>query len=124
PSWRRSASIRPPTWTGGCVCLLKRRRRRESKAQGGATILRLRLKINPRLHMILAVFPQFRLRSAGRCRGAERRLSLAQFQYRAADPQGKIVERTIEAPAEGGVVALLHGRGLIPIRIGAAAEGT
>ncbi|TMA69967.1 MAG: type II secretion system F family protein, partial [Deltaproteobacteria bacterium] len=49
---------------------------------------------------------------------------MAQFQYRAADPQGKIVEGTIEAAEEGGVVARLHDRGLIPIRIGAAAEGT
>jgi len=49
---------------------------------------------------------------------------LAQFQYRAADAQGKIVEGTIEAPEVGGVVARLHDRGLIPIRIGAAAEGT
>ncbi|TMB48220.1 MAG: hypothetical protein E6J56_25490 [Deltaproteobacteria bacterium] len=49
---------------------------------------------------------------------------MAQFQYRAADAQGKIVEGTIEAPEVGGVVARLHDRGLIPIRIGAAAEGT
>ena len=49
---------------------------------------------------------------------------MAQFQYRAADPQGKIVEGTIDAAEVGGVVARLHDRGLIPIRIGAAAEGT
>jgi general secretion pathway protein F len=47
---------------------------------------------------------------------------LAQFQYRAADPQGKIVEGTIEAPEEMGVVARLHDRGLIPIRIGTATQ--
>src|SRR5207247_1812278 len=45
-------------------------------------------------------------------------------QYRAADPQGKIVEGTIEAAEVGGVVARLHDRGLVPIRIGAATEGT
>jgi general secretion pathway protein F len=48
---------------------------------------------------------------------------LAQFQYRAVDPQGKVVEGTIEAPEVPAVVARLHDRGLIPITIGAAAEG-
>jgi len=45
---------------------------------------------------------------------------LAQFQYRAVDPQGKVVEGTIEAGEVPAVVARLHDRGLIPINIGAA----
>lgn len=45
---------------------------------------------------------------------------MAQFQYRAADPQGKIVEGTIEAAEAALVVSRLHDRGLIPIRVGAA----
>jgi general secretion pathway protein F len=44
---------------------------------------------------------------------------LAQFQYRAADPEGKVVEGTIEAAEVAGVVARLQDRGLIPIKIGA-----
>jgi general secretion pathway protein F len=48
---------------------------------------------------------------------------LAQFQYRASDPQGKVVEGTIEAAEVAGVVARLHDRGLIPIRIGAGVDG-
>jgi len=47
---------------------------------------------------------------------------LAQFQFRAADAEGKIVEGTIEAAEPAGVIARLHDRGLIPIRVGAAAE--
>jgi general secretion pathway protein F len=46
---------------------------------------------------------------------------LAQFQYRAVDPQGKVVEGTIEAAEVPAVVARLHDRGLIPINIGASA---
>jgi general secretion pathway protein F len=46
---------------------------------------------------------------------------LAYFQYRAADSQGKVVEGTIEAAEAAAVVARLQDRGLIPIRIGAAA---
>jgi general secretion pathway protein F len=45
---------------------------------------------------------------------------LAQFQYRAADPEGKVVEGTIEAAEAAAVVARLQDRGLIPIRVGAA----
>jgi general secretion pathway protein F len=45
---------------------------------------------------------------------------LAQFQYRAVDPQGKVVEGTIEAGEVPAVVARLHDRGLIPINIGAS----
>ena len=48
---------------------------------------------------------------------------MAQFQYRAVDPQGKVVEGTIEAAEVPGVVARLHDRGLIPLDIGAAAAG-
>jgi len=48
---------------------------------------------------------------------------LAQFQYRAADPEGKVVEGTIEAAEVAAVVARLQDRGLIPIRVGAATEG-
>jgi general secretion pathway protein F len=47
---------------------------------------------------------------------------LAHFQYRAADPQGKIVEGTIEAAEAALVVSRLHDRGLIPIRVGAATQ--
>ena len=49
---------------------------------------------------------------------------MAQFQYRAADPQGKIVEGTIEAAEAALVVSRLHDRGLIPIRVGAATQAT
>lgn len=49
-------------------------------------------------------------------RGAQ----LAQFQYRAVDPQGKVVEGTLEAPEVPSVVARLHDRGLVPITIGTA----
>jgi len=45
---------------------------------------------------------------------------LAHFQYRAADPEGKVVEGTIEAAEVAAVVARLQDRGLIPIRVGAA----
>ena len=48
---------------------------------------------------------------------------MAQFQYRAVDPQGKVVEGTIEASEVPLVVARLHDRGLVPLTIGAAAEG-
>ncbi len=47
---------------------------------------------------------------------------MAQFQYRAVDPQGKVVEGTIEAAEVPAVVARLHDRGLIPIDIGASSE--
>ena len=43
---------------------------------------------------------------------------MAQFQYRAADPEGKVVEGTMEAAEAASVVARLQDRGLIPIRIG------
>jgi type II secretion system protein F len=42
---------------------------------------------------------------------------VAQFQYRAVDTQGKVVEGTIEAAEVPAVVARLHDRGLIPINI-------
>ncbi len=42
---------------------------------------------------------------------------MAQFQYRAVDPQGKVVEGTIDAAEVPAVVARLHDRGLIPITI-------
>ena len=45
---------------------------------------------------------------------------MAHFQYRAADPEGKVVEGTIEAAEVAAVVARLQDRGLIPIRVGAA----
>jgi general secretion pathway protein F len=48
---------------------------------------------------------------------------LAQFEYRAVDPQGKVVEGTIEAAEVPVVVARLHDRGLIPITIGASSDG-
>ncbi len=46
---------------------------------------------------------------------------MAHFQYRAADPQGKVVEGTIEAAEAAAAVARLQDRGLMPIRIGTAA---
>lgn len=46
---------------------------------------------------------------------------MAQFQYRAVDAEGKVVEGTIEAAEVAAVVARLHDRGLIPMRIGAPA---
>jgi len=46
---------------------------------------------------------------------------LAQFQFRAADAEGKVVEGMIEAAESAAVVARLQDRGLIPIRIGVAA---
>ncbi len=48
---------------------------------------------------------------------------MAQFQYRAVDAEGKVVEGTIEAAEVAAVVARLHDRGLIPMRIGAPAAG-
>jgi general secretion pathway protein F len=48
---------------------------------------------------------------------------LAQFQYRAVDPQGKVVEGTIEAAEAPAVVARLQDRGLIPIKIGESRAG-
>ncbi len=47
---------------------------------------------------------------------------MAQFQFRAADAEGKVVEGTIEAGEAAAVVARLQDRGLIPLRVGAAAE--
>ena len=44
---------------------------------------------------------------------------MAQFHYRATDHEGRIVEGTIDAAEQGVVVARLHDRGLIPLRIGA-----
>lgn len=48
---------------------------------------------------------------------------MAQFQYRAADPEGKVVEGTMEAAEAASVVARLQDRGLIPIRVGASGGG-
>ena len=42
---------------------------------------------------------------------------MAQFQYRAVDLEGKVVEGTIEAAEVPAVVTRLHDRGLIPINI-------
>ena len=47
---------------------------------------------------------------------------MGQFQYRAADAEGKVVEGTIEAPEPRAVVARLQDRGLVPIRIVLAGE--
>jgi len=44
---------------------------------------------------------------------------MAQYQYRATDYQGKIVEGAMEAGEERSVILRLQERGLIPIRIGA-----
>ncbi|MBI2359505.1 MAG: type II secretion system F family protein [Deltaproteobacteria bacterium] len=48
---------------------------------------------------------------------------MAFFQYRAADPSGRLVEGFMEADGERGVVSRLHEMGLIPVRIAAPAEG-
>ena len=47
---------------------------------------------------------------------------MGQFQYRAADAEGKVVEGTIDAPEQAAVIARLQDRGLIPIRIVVAGE--
>jgi general secretion pathway protein F len=44
---------------------------------------------------------------------------MGQFQYRATDFQGKIVEGSMEASEERSVVERLREKGLIPLRIGA-----
>jgi general secretion pathway protein F len=46
-----------------------------------------------------------------------------QFQYRASDAQGRIVEGTLEAPEQRIAVARLQDRGLIPLRVGEGAAG-
>ena len=48
---------------------------------------------------------------------------MAQFQYRAVDPEGKVVEGTIEAAEAPAVVARLQDRGLIPIKVGESRDG-
>jgi len=45
---------------------------------------------------------------------------MPQFQYRATDAEGKILEGMIEAGEVGVAVARLQDRGLIPLRVGAA----
>jgi general secretion pathway protein F len=47
---------------------------------------------------------------------------VGQFQYRAADAEGKVVEGTIEAPEPRVVVARLQDRGLVPIKVVLAGE--
>ncbi len=47
---------------------------------------------------------------------------MAQFQYRAADYQGQIVEGSLEAAEESQVIAKLHEGGLVPLRVVPAAE--
>jgi len=49
---------------------------------------------------------------------------LAQFQYRAADPEGKLIEGTMEAAEAAAVVARLQDRGLVPIKVGAGGGAT
>ncbi|TAK10275.1 type II secretion system F family protein [bacterium] len=44
------------------------------------------------------------------------------FQYRAADHSGKVIEGSMEAEGEHGVVARLHEMGFIPLRIAAPGE--
>lgn len=48
---------------------------------------------------------------------------MPQFQYRASDAQGKIVEGTLEAPEQRIAVARLQDRGLIPLKVGVGAAG-
>lgn len=47
---------------------------------------------------------------------------MALFQYRAADHSGKVVEGSMEAEAEHGVVARLHEMGFIPLMIAGSGE--
>jgi len=47
---------------------------------------------------------------------------MALFQYRAADPSGKVVEGIMEAEAERWVVSRLHEMGFIPLRIALPGE--
>jgi general secretion pathway protein F len=47
---------------------------------------------------------------------------MALFQYRAADQSGKVIEGTMEAQAENGVVSRLHEMGFIPLRIAPPSE--
>ena len=44
---------------------------------------------------------------------------MALFQYRAADHSGRVVEGTMEADAEHGVISRLHEMGFVPLRIAA-----
>ena len=46
---------------------------------------------------------------------------MAQFQYRAADGEGRVLEGLIEAAEVSGAVARLQERGLIPLRVAAPA---
>jgi general secretion pathway protein F len=48
---------------------------------------------------------------------------MAQYQYRATDFQGKIVEGSMEAGEERSVVQRLRERGLVPIKIGVGDAG-
>jgi general secretion pathway protein F len=45
---------------------------------------------------------------------------MAQFQYRAVDPEGKVVEGTLEAAEVPIAISRLQDRGLIPLDVGAA----
>ena len=47
---------------------------------------------------------------------------MALFEYRAADPAGKLVDGIMEAEAEHGVVSRLHELGYIPLRISLPGE--
>jgi len=46
------------------------------------------------------------------------------FHYRAADHSGKVIEGTMEAEAEGGVIARLHEMGCVPLRIAAPSDSS
>lgn len=48
---------------------------------------------------------------------------MAQFQYRAVDPEGKVVEGTLEAAEVPIAISRLQDRGLIPLDVGAATDG-
>ena len=47
---------------------------------------------------------------------------MALFEYRAADPAGKLVDGIMEAEAEHGVVSRLHELGYVPLRISLPGE--
>ena len=48
--------------------------------------------------------------------------AVGQYQYKAADAEGKVVEGTMDAAEQAAVVARLQDRGLIPIRIAVAGQ--
>src|SRR5262249_30082074 len=121
-SCRCSASRHRATWTAACGPPREARSSRASLRGGSA----LKTGLSSRIRMLGFSATYIRCSRPGRLavgRGRIGRLRLAQFQFRAADAEGKVIEGTIEAGESAAVVARLQDRGLIPIRIGAVAAG-